>query len=61
MKQTVLLLIAALAGCVRAICTNNTYWNPLNNACVNGTYAITKSVRGRHPPCTTPTPRPTSA
>lgn len=33
--QSFLLLLSVMVATVQSICSGSTYWNPLNNACVN--------------------------
>ena len=60
--QAVLVLAALLLVEVYSqVCNSTTFWNPLNNACVNRKIADTQSAPGSLPSFTTPIRRRGSA
>ena len=59
--RTVLLYLALIIAEVYSVCNSTTYWNPLNNACVNRNIISIQSVLGNHPISTTPIPPPANA
>ena len=59
--QTILLLASLLIASANSLCAGSTYWNPLNNACVNCKPSITQSAPGNHPTFTTRILPPKSA
>lgn len=56
MKTRVLLLLfASILLASSQICNSTTFWNPLNNACVNRTSRIIKNAHGYPLTSTMPT------
>ncbi len=60
MLYLVALTFTLLLENIQTICLSGQFWNPLNNACVNGKYFLLhKNVRGMRPTFITQTPLPT--
>ena len=56
-----LVVWTALLTYVHSICSGALYWDPFNNACVNGKDDLKQNAHGNLQYCTTLTPRQTNA
>jgi hypothetical protein len=61
MQAVLVLAVLFLLEVHSQVCSSTTFWNPLNNACVNRKTPDTQSAPGFRRSSTTPTRQPGSA
>jgi len=57
----IVLLLGVTVTYVYSVCVSGKFWNPLNNACVDGKHTLMQCVLGTRPTSTMLTTPPTDA